>query len=559
MCVGPVAKWPPARVAIQPPSVESSNDCGKKRSVSPCSRELLLEPRAGRARLDPRGARDRRRPRARGPARAGRRATAPAWPGRATGVDAADHARAAAVRARPRAARRAHHSSTRAQLVLDARAARRASGACGNSPAERRARRRGRSAPWACDARARGRPARTSAAQRGGAPRRAAARAASGTGASGSAEPKPRCAASPAAAARSSAARRLLVLVAPAPVLAPPRRRPQSTLSVACPSRPASSPADPGRPTRWRRAGARTASSRAPERTRGRRRGDRRARGPRLALARRARRAARRLRGRRRRAAARAAADALVAAARARGRARRRSPALCVVRDADGRWLAGRRAPWVATLGRPLGARRRRRGRGRRGPGARRSTRELAEEWSVEPERADGRGARRACPTGMVDAGRPGLAARRAPRSRRDHEHDAHAWWPRRPGRLARGGRPARCAAWRRLLDARDHASRALKYLSFAHSAIYLTLLVLARRRTQPARSTCFGWAHGIGWIVMSLLCLAAVRRRVIPLWLGVMVAVVGGLGPFAGSVGFVVRTSAAYAGRKPRPQRGMV
>ena len=28
MWVGPVAKWPPARVAIQPPSVECSNDCG---------------------------------------------------------------------------------------------------------------------------------------------------------------------------------------------------------------------------------------------------------------------------------------------------------------------------------------------------------------------------------------------------------------------------------------------------------------------------------------------------------------------------------------------------
>ena len=28
MCVGPVAKWPPARVASQPPSVASSNDCG---------------------------------------------------------------------------------------------------------------------------------------------------------------------------------------------------------------------------------------------------------------------------------------------------------------------------------------------------------------------------------------------------------------------------------------------------------------------------------------------------------------------------------------------------
>ena len=38
MWVGPVAKWPPARVAIQPPSVEYSNDCGKWRSVRPCGR-----------------------------------------------------------------------------------------------------------------------------------------------------------------------------------------------------------------------------------------------------------------------------------------------------------------------------------------------------------------------------------------------------------------------------------------------------------------------------------------------------------------------------------------
>ena len=36
----------------------------------------------------------------------------------------------------------------------------------------------------------------------------------------------------------------------------------------------------------------------------------------------------------------------------------------------------------------------------------------------------------------------------------------------------------------------------------------------------------------------MSLLCVDAVRRRVLPLWLGVMVAVVGGVGPFAGSAG---------------------
>ena len=46
MCVSRVAKWPPARVAIQPPSVESSNDCGKWRSVQPVRRELLLQRRA---------------------------------------------------------------------------------------------------------------------------------------------------------------------------------------------------------------------------------------------------------------------------------------------------------------------------------------------------------------------------------------------------------------------------------------------------------------------------------------------------------------------------------
>ena len=77
-----------------------------------------------------------------------------------------------------------------------------------------------------------------------------------------------------------------------------------------------------------------------------------------------------------------------------------------------------------------------------------------------------------------------------------------------------------------------------LKYLSFAHSAIYLTLLALAIA-DHPAK-TVFGWAHGVGWIVISLLCVDAVRRRVLPLWLGLMVAVVGGLGPFAGSAGFV-------------------
>ncbi len=48
------------------------------------------------------------------------------------------------------------------------------------------------------------------------------------------------------------------------------------------------------------------------------------------------------------------------------------------------------------------------------------------------------------------------------------------------------------------------------------------------------------GWTHGILWIVMSLTCIAAVRLRVIPLRVGVAVAVLGGVGPFFGSYEFV-------------------
>ncbi len=93
-----------------------------------------------------------------------------------------------------------------------------------------------------------------------------------------------------------------------------------------------------------------------------------------------------------------------------------------------------------------------------------------------------------------------------------------------------------------------------LKYLSFTHSAIYVALLVLAVTGAADSLKYGLGWAHGIGWIVMSLLCVDAVRRRVIPLWLGVMVAVVGGVGPFAGSAGFVIAERRAAS-----TQRGMV
>ena len=78
-----------------------------------------------------------------------------------------------------------------------------------------------------------------------------------------------------------------------------------------------------------------------------------------------------------------------------------------------------------------------------------------------------------------------------------------------------------------------------LRRLSYLHSAIYAALLYVAFVDRHDGLVTVFGWAHGLLWIAMALLCLEAVRRRIIPLWLGVMVAVVGGIGPFAGSIGF--------------------
>jgi hypothetical protein len=83
---------------------------------------------------------------------------------------------------------------------------------------------------------------------------------------------------------------------------------------------------------------------------------------------------------------------------------------------------------------------------------------------------------------------------------------------------------------------------RRLEVASFSHSAVYLALLLCAFVLGGPQPETfILGLAHGVIWIVMSLVCIAAARERVIPFWLAVTVAVLGGLGPFAGSVGFLI------------------
>jgi 8-oxo-dGTP diphosphatase len=105
--------------------------------------------------------------------------------------------------------------------------------------------------------------------------------------------------------------------------------------------------------------------------------------------------------------------------------------ALCVVRDAHGRWLAGRRASWVATWP----------GRWALGAGgavdvgenpADTLCRELHEEWRVRPDQLSIE-ALVQVPSGLVLL--VGLARLHADCAEveRDAEHDAHAWWPADP------------------------------------------------------------------------------------------------------------------------------
>lgn len=105
--------------------------------------------------------------------------------------------------------------------------------------------------------------------------------------------------------------------------------------------------------------------------------------------------------------------------------------ALCAVRSADGRWLAGRRAAWLASWA----------GRWALGAGgavevgenpALTLRRELEEEWGLRPEELTVEALVR-LPTGLNML--VGLA--RVPDDAevvRDPEHDAHAWWPADPG-----------------------------------------------------------------------------------------------------------------------------
>ena len=102
--------------------------------------------------------------------------------------------------------------------------------------------------------------------------------------------------------------------------------------------------------------------------------------------------------------------------------------ALTVVRAADGRWLAGRRAAWLASWA----------GRWALGAGgavevdenpAETLTRELDEEWSVAPESLTVEALVR-LPSEMVLLIGLAWLPDGAPEVTPDPEHDAYAWWP---------------------------------------------------------------------------------------------------------------------------------
>jgi type IV secretory pathway VirB6-like protein len=80
-----------------------------------------------------------------------------------------------------------------------------------------------------------------------------------------------------------------------------------------------------------------------------------------------------------------------------------------------------------------------------------------------------------------------------------------------------------------------------LKWASFTHSCIYLSLLLSAFAAGKPEPLTfVLGMTHGVLWIVMSLACITAARMGIVSIRVAVAVAVLGGIAPFFGSYQFL-------------------
>lgn len=99
---------------------------------------------------------------------------------------------------------------------------------------------------------------------------------------------------------------------------------------------------------------------------------------------------------------------------------------------------------------------------------------------------------------------------------------------------------------------AKDRSFRQLEALSFIHSGIYFALLACWIFEGPALLRNRLGWAHGLIWIGMTILVIVAARKAIVSFRLAVLVAVIGGLGPFAGTAGFVLE------GRQRRRERSV-
>jgi len=85
-----------------------------------------------------------------------------------------------------------------------------------------------------------------------------------------------------------------------------------------------------------------------------------------------------------------------------------------------------------------------------------------------------------------------------------------------------------------------DRTIRVLAPLSLLHSVIYLTLLTVWLLPGLKSAEFIFGLTHGLGWIAMSLVCVTAAARRLLPVRTALAVAILGGIGPFIGTYEFM-------------------
>src|SRR3954462_7974645 len=79
-----------------------------------------------------------------------------------------------------------------------------------------------------------------------------------------------------------------------------------------------------------------------------------------------------------------------------------------------------------------------------------------------------------------------------------------------------------------------------VRVLSFVSSAVFALLLLAWLLPGLEDETAWLGWAHGISFLILAALATVATRRGTVPLWLGVVVVVIGSIGPFVGTAAFV-------------------